>query len=102
MEVCMRIEANEIEQVKELTYYNNVMWKFIRPNRLGITHFNEKFDDICENYVRYEFGILEEGKFKYMFDGEGKCIPEKEIGCGGIWTEVHISYPEYMLNAKIK
>jgi len=97
MKIKLEFEANEIEKVSRLTYYNNVMWKFIRHNELGLTHFKEIYDDVSD-YPRYEFYIMNDGKFKYIAGGDGDPIPVESLGFGGVWISVDIHYPESLFN----
>lgn len=82
------IEANEIEQVDELSSYNNIVWKLARPT-LGLTHFKEVYDDVSE-YPVYHFGIIENNRFKSILQGDGDPIPLDKIGVGGVWVEITI------------
>jgi len=96
MRVYFEVEANEIEKVPELTYYNNIMWKFTKPNKLGITHFVEHYDDV-NDWPSYNLGVLVAGEFKCLGTGEGKPIPEDKIGFGGVFTQIMVYYPENFL-----
>ena len=99
MRVYFEVEANEIEKVPELTYYNNIMWKFTKHNKLGITHFVEKYDDV-NDYPFYELGTLVDGTFECLATGEGDPIPKDKIGFGGVFTQILMYYPEHILGAK--
>lgn len=96
MEVYFKFEANEIEKVDSLSYYNYSMWRLKRQNGFGISHFIEKYDDVCDSPT-YEFGIMDDGGFTCYASGEGDPVPEDKIGCGGVWTEVRLHYPESLL-----
>lgn len=81
MEILLRIQANEIEAVPELTVYNSIMWKFVTP-QLGLTHFKELYDDV-NDYPIYHFGTLNDfGQFVYR------------VGFGGVWLEVTVQRPD--------
>jgi hypothetical protein len=99
MRVYFEVEANEIEKVATATYYNNIMWKFTKPNKLGITYLKEHYDDV-NDWPSYELGVLVDGKFKCLGTGEGDPIPEDKIGFGGVFTQIMIRYPEYLFKRK--
>jgi hypothetical protein len=96
MQVYFKFEANEIEQDRELSYYNNAIWKFTKHNCLGFTHVRENYDDVS-SWPDYDFGVYEDGKFVCLASGEGNPIPTDRIGTGGVWIEVYIVRPDLSL-----
>ena len=99
MRVYLEVEASEIEKVPDLTYYNNIMWKFTKHNKLGITHFVEKYDDV-NDYPFYELGTLVDGTFECLATGEGDPIPVDKLGFGGVSTMIMVHYPENLFKGK--
>lgn len=89
MQLIIKVEANEIRKVDEMTYYNHIVWELTRHDKMGITHIKEIYDDVSD-YPRYELGIVLDGKFKTLLAGEGDPMPVKDLGFGGVWTEIGI------------
>ena len=93
MQMLLKIEANEIDFVPELTYYNNVHWKLKKPF-MGFTHFVEKYDDVYDT-PDYLFGNIKDGEFVELLRGEGaRGIDDIYVGFGGVWFDVYINVPE--------
>ena len=91
MKTILRIEANEIEKVESMTFYNHIMWKIKSRNGYGFTHMREVYDDVSD-YPDYTFGaITNNGKediFMPFASGEGDPVPVDKIGYGGVWIDV--------------
>ena len=96
MQTYFKFEANEIEKVESLSRYNHLVWRLKKRNDFGITHFVEKYDDV-NDCPTYEFGAMDDEGFTVLASGEGDPVPEDKIGCGGVWTEVCLHYPESLL-----
>jgi hypothetical protein len=91
MNVHFEVWTTEITLNKEMTFYNHLWWS-MKSNRYGITHFIEKYDDVCEHTASYEF--FRDGEM--LCSGEGDPIPQDKIGTGGVSVMVQIDYAEYM------
>jgi len=89
MQTHIKIEANEIEKVEGRSFYNHIWWKLKKTNWLGITHLEEKYDDVIENPV-YTLGTMNDDKFTFIAYGEGDPVPEEKIGCGGVWIDIDL------------
>lgn len=89
MRTVFEIEAREIERVDYLTTYNHIMWKFKVPQKNGITHFYEDYDDVGLE-PSYRFGAFINGYLETYFCGEGEAVPAEKIGYGGVWFRVHV------------
>lgn len=87
MQVVLKIEANEIVAVNELSYYNHAVYRLKKTNPYGVTHLVEIYDDVCD-YPDYELGTLEDGKLKITMGGEGDPVPTEDLGCGGVWISI--------------
>ena len=93
-EVIFKFETRELEFVKGLSVYNHSVYK------VKFSKFN--FDHIVEIYSggngtpSYEFGVVEDGKFKCLFSGEGDPIPDGKENTGGVYVNVYIHCPEYL------
>ena len=96
MNIYFEFEANEIEPVATMSHYNYAMWRMIRANKLGVTHFAEVYDDVSDTPA-YELGVVVDGSFVSLLYGEGDPVPEGRIGCGGVFTKIQLFNPE-MIN----
>lgn len=92
MKIHFEVLTTEITLNREMTVYNRLWWD-MKPNRFGITHLTEKYDDVCEHTASYEF--FRNGEM--LCSGEGDPIPEEYIGVGGVSVMVQIGGPEYIL-----
>lgn len=91
MYVHFEVLMTEIAMNKEKTCYNHLHWD-MRPNRFGITHLKEIYDDVCEHTASYKFYKGDE----MLCSGEGDPIPDDKIGFGGVSVMVQLHYPEHM------
>lgn len=97
MKVKLEIEMNEIEEVISMCVYNNIMWRFTKPNKLRLTHFREIYDDV-NDWPMYHFGIIENDKFMCLATGEGDQINDEKLGFGGCFVSINIYDPETLCN----
>lgn len=91
MQVQFKIAMNEIEYCPELSYYNNIVWKFKYQQKTGLTHFIEKYDDVSVN-PDYKFGYYKKDEFIVCESGEGNPIDKDDVGFGGRYVVVDIFF----------
>ncbi len=96
MKVTLKVEANEMEHVKSMSCYNNIMWRLKKTNDFGITHISERYDDVSD-YPEYYLGHVPNGDFCSFTIGEGDPVPEDKIGTGGVWINIDICYPKGLI-----
>jgi len=95
MKVVFKIEMNEISFDKERSYYNHLTWN-VKPNKLGITHIIEIYDDVSD----YPMLKIYKGNFLFAF-GDCDPIEEVDVVCGGRFVEVEIACPEHLFKETI-
>jgi len=93
-EVIIKFETRELELIKNLTYYNHVIHK-VKGSKFCFDHIKEIYDDVSDSPM-YEYGVVEDGKFKCLFSGEGDPIPEGQESTGGVYVNTYIHCPEYL------
>lgn len=95
MKVVFELEMREMSFNQEKTIYNNLWWDF-KPNKFGITHLVEKYDDLTEwpSYTIYSGNKI----FAY---GEGDPLDPTKQGCGGLSVPVEIIGAEYMFKGAV-
>ena len=94
MKVLLQVESNEIEYVKELSSYNNLIWKFKTP-KTGFTHMREIYDDVSE-WPSTSLGKIIEGGFWIKYSGESDGVDADKIGCGGHFTNIHLYETDFL------
>ena len=93
-ELILKFATRELERNKDLTVYNSVIHK-VKGSKFNFDHIKEIYNDVDDG-IFYKFGIIENGKFKCLFSGEGGPVPKGEEDSGGIYVNIYIHCPEYL------
>lgn len=82
-------EKGELEIVEELTSYNNIVYK-VKNSKFNFDHVHEEITNGGDN-ISHEFGIIKDGKFKSLFQGEGSSLSEIEnkFRCVDIYVDTY-------------
>jgi hypothetical protein len=94
MNVIFELQTRELEEVKDLSYYNHIVHK-VKSSKFCFTHIKEVCDDV-NDYPSYQFGIIKDEKFCCLFGGEGDPVPEGKESTGGVYVKIYIDCPEYL------
>ena len=93
-ELIIKFQTTELQLVKDLTVYNSIVHK-LKFSKFNFDHIKEIYNDVDPSPF-YDFGIIEDGKFKSLFSGEGDPVPEGKENTGGVYVNVYIHYPEHL------
>ena len=74
MITILKIDTTEIILCLEHTFYNHLVYKFLKPNRYNATHIIEVYDDVSEE-PQYSFVKLVDLNFDFIMNGFGEPVP---------------------------